>query len=221
MLHRADFAEQSRNLSTPACLSAMNETIPPPPKPEYRQAHSIQHRLVRHLVPFINASYALETQMMTSDNYCGAENLGHLFTTMINCSLTAAPSVSERSSSDRKRLFVVSRFPLPSIKDATYLNKLSARWPLAYLWLSLYIYYQSILILTQAAILILQPNHKILNLYRRLHLPTWIINLLSCGMTFAHHTLMLSRAMAKDLYIQSCLSFQVITPSSSYIRQEN
>jgi hypothetical protein len=118
-------------MSTPACMSAMNETTPPPPKPQYRAVNSIQHLVVRRLVPSVNASRALEKQMLASDSYCAAENPLNLFTPTINCSQLVKSSLLKRGLDVTKRLLALPGFPLPSIKDVTFLNTMSARFPLA------------------------------------------------------------------------------------------
>jgi hypothetical protein len=194
----------------------MNETIPPPPKPEYREARSIQHLLVRHLVPLINASYALEADILASDSHCGSDNSGNLFTTTLNCSYAATSSFSKRSLSDAKQFFTMSGFPLPSVKDVAWLNSLSARFPVASKEFLMYLCYQLILLLTQVVMVYRSrnmENHRYPA--SRTQVGTswvwvWAWNLMWCGGRFINFTVEVTRAMAKDLYIQSCLYSQVI-----------
>lgn len=197
-------------MSTPACLTAMNETIPPPPRPEYREAHSIQHRLVRRLVPFINASHALETQILTSDNYCGAENVEDFFATIVECAQVAAPSHSERSVSGADQLSTMSGFRLPSIRDISFLNTLSAELPQALLESFFMICYQLVLVSAQAAIAYHSQIFEDRGDPWSVYLP-WArtLCLFGYGTRVVQYTWTVSWAMAKDLYIQSCLSFQV------------
>lgn len=211
-----DPIEQQRNMSTPACLNAMNQTIPPPPKPEYREAHSIQHRLVRRLIPFINASHALETQILSSDNYCGAENAGDFFAIMVECAQVATPSLSERSVAGADQLSTLSGFRLPSIRDLTLLNNLSAKLPLAFLEFSWIIWCQLMVVFAQAAIAYCPRIFENRYHHWSVSLPlARTLCLLGYGALVVQFTWKLSLAMAKDLYIESCLSFQVIQFASN------
>jgi hypothetical protein len=213
--HGADVTEQQRNMSTPECLKAMNETIPPPPKPEYREARSIQHLFVRLLVPMINASHALESDILASDNYCGSEISGNLFTTTVNCSRAATSSFSERSLSGAKQLLTMSEFPLPSVKDVAWLNNLSARFPLAYQEFFMLVCYQLILFFAQTVMANRSRNLENRHTSWRIGISlSWALSLVYCGSMFINYTLVVSRAMAKDLYIQSCLYSQVIIATS-------
>ncbi|KAF7512883.1 hypothetical protein GJ744_011986 [Endocarpon pusillum] len=201
--------EIARNMSTPECLHAVNETIPPPPRPQYNEFRSLQHLALRRLVPLINASYALQKEMLESDTRCGAKDASDLLTPSIDCLQPEVSEQSQKRSNTPNAWNILTGFPLPPTERVRYLDTLSARLTVG---TSTYVKDLGLALLLALFWLFLTrrwPYHPNCRWYFKMHWRLYwsVWSILFCGL-LANYSWVVLRSLSKDIFIETCLSTQ-------------
>jgi hypothetical protein len=197
-------------MSTPECLRAVNETIPPLPRPQYKEFRSLHHLIARRLVPFINASYALEQEMLGSNSYCGAKDASNLFTPSIDCLQLEVSEQLQKRSNIPNAWPALAGFPLPSTENVRYLNNLSARFPVA---TSTYVIELGVALIWALFWLFVTRRWRYSSncrWYFTMHWRFyWSISFIRFWILLATYSWSLVQTLSKDIFIKTCLSTQV------------
>jgi len=92
----------------------MNDTVPPPPKPQYHEAASLSHKVGRGLAYYVNASNAFEQELHSSESYCSPDGALDAQPWLLTCSSINISQALNRRSYSTESLHILDRFPLPS-----------------------------------------------------------------------------------------------------------
>jgi len=99
----------------------MNDTVPPPPKPQYHEAASLSHRVARGLAHYVNASDAFEQELLSSKSYCSPDGVLDAQPWRLTCSSINISQALNRRSYSTESLHILDRFPLPSQQNLGWL----------------------------------------------------------------------------------------------------
>ena len=200
----------------------MNYTAPAPPKPQYKEFKSLHHMVVRRLLPLMNASRALEIEMLASDSFCDMMPMHGEASSMANCTMMDFSHAFERRSINANMWVSLSKFPLPSQHQVGMMKRLSARFPITTITVYAALAYVLIQILALAIMTrrskrqLSPPVVEWHNLRISYHLSFkvdwksfWSFWCISLTFVFGLYTWQLASFMAKDAFIDMCMTHKV------------
>lgn len=193
----------------------MNSSTSVPPKPQYKEINSLHHMMVRQLVPFVNASRALEKEMLASDNFCNALQAWEQTASPYNCSVMNLSRTFQKRFIDAQAWADMPKFPLPSNYHIDMMRKLSARFSMAII--SFFILLADVVTTSLATLLLhritrcryLNPSSRRSYLVNFWQFFFWPALCITIALTFGTYTWRLTYIMAKDKFIDTCMSYKV------------